>query len=225
MGAALDNPIWHALATEQAQLAEVGDGAARFPPQVTALAGLREPGPAALAALARLVRPGEPVGLFLDGPVALPAGLARVDGAVIVQMVHDGPPPAAADAFDELGPEDAPHMLALAEVTRPGPFGLRTRELGTFLGLRDAAGRLIAMAGQRLRLPGLVEISGICTDPAHAGRGLAARLTTAQLARVRGAGAGAFLHVRDDNARAIALYERLGFRARRRFDYAVLRGA
>lgn len=53
--------------------------------------------------------------------------------------------------------------------------------------------------------------------------GDAARLLAAQLALVRGAGAGVFLHVKADNARAIALYERLGFRGRRRFRYLVLR--
>jgi ribosomal protein S18 acetylase RimI-like enzyme len=219
----LDNPIWHALTTEQAHLAERDGDAARFPPSVTALAGLREPGEAALAALAGLVAPGELCGLLLEAEVALPARLAFVDRAACAQMVHEGPAPESADRFDELGPDDAAAMLALAEATRPGPFGLRTGELGTFLGLR-AGGTLVAMAGQRMRLPGMIEISGVCTDPAHLGRGHGARLMTAQLARIRGAGAAAFLHVKADNARAIALYERLGFRTRRRFDYLVLRG-
>ena len=78
-------------------------------------------------------------------------------------------------------------------------------------------GRLVAMAGQRMRLPGLIEVSAVCTDPAHLGRGHAARPVTAQLARILGGGAGAFLPVRADNARAIALYQRLGFRVRREF--------
>ena len=72
-----------------------------------------------------------------------------------------------------------------------------------------------------MRVPGLVEVSGVCTDHAHLGRGLAARLLRAQLARLV-PDAGVFLHVRDDNARAIGLYERLGFRARRRFRYAIV---
>ena len=221
----LDNPIWHALTTEQVGFAERDGDAARFAPGVTNLAGLREPGEAALAALGRLVGPGEVTGLLLDGEVALPARLVRIDGAPCAQMVHEGAAPASSEHFEELGPADAPAMLALAEATRPGPFGLRTGELGTFLGIRDAEGRLVAMAGQRMRLPGMIEVSGVCTDPAHLGRGHAARLMTAQLALIRGAGAAAFLHVKADNARAIALYERLGFRTRRRFDYVIVRGA
>jgi ribosomal protein S18 acetylase RimI-like enzyme len=224
---ALDNPVWNALTSEQAHLAEREGDAARFPPDVTALAGLRCPEPDALAALARLLPPGAATGLLVGEPFDLPAGLARVDEAPALQMVHDGDAPATPDGRDpiaELGPADAPAMLALAEATRPGPFGLRTGQLGTFLGIR-AGDQLIAMAGQRMRLPGLVEVSGVCTDPAHLGRGHAARLLAAQLALVRARGHGVFLHVKADNARAIGLYERFGFRARRRLRYLIVRAA
>jgi ribosomal protein S18 acetylase RimI-like enzyme len=217
----LDNPIWNALATAQAHLAERAGDAARFPPSVTALGGLRVATGEAFAALASLLAPGEVCGVLLDEPLPVPAGLALVDDPAVLQMVHDGAAPDAGGDFEALGPADAAEMVALAEATRPGPFGLRTHELG-FLGVRDG-GRLIAMAGQRMRLPGLVEVSGICTDPAHLGRGHAARLTAAQVARIHAEGARAFLHVKADNARAIGLYERLGFRARRRFAYLVVR--
>jgi ribosomal protein S18 acetylase RimI-like enzyme len=220
----LTNPIWHALTTEQTHFAVRDGDAARFQPEVTALAGLREPTDAALAALAGLLAPGDVLGILLDAPLALPPSLARVDAAPVLQMLHDGPAPTAGEPLEVLGAADVPAMIALADATRPGPFARRTGELGTFLGIR-AGGALVAMAGQRMRLPGLVEVSAVCTDPAHLGRGHAARLITAQLAMIRGAGAGAFLHVRDDNARAIALYERLGFRATRRFHYLIVRAS
>ncbi|AKF04048.1 GNAT family N-acetyltransferase [Sandaracinus amylolyticus] len=219
----LDNPTWSALTTEQSHLALRHEDAARFPPAVTTLAGARDE--AALDALARALSPGEIVGVFAAGSLVRPRLLVEIDGAPLVQMVHELPAPEPASDVEILGASDVPAMLALAERTRPGPFGPRTVELGTFLGVRDVGGRLVAMAGQRLRLPGTIEISAVCTDPAHAGRGLAARLITEQLARIHGAGASAFLHVRADNARAIALYERLGFRTRRRFRYLVLRRA
>src|SRR5690349_6207755 len=102
---ALDNPIWTALTTEQAHLAERDGDAARFPPDLTALAGLADDD--ALPALARLVQPGERCGVFLAGEVALPAPLFVRDEAPVLQMVHDGATPASADRFDELGPDDA----------------------------------------------------------------------------------------------------------------------
>ena len=220
----LDNPIWNALTTLQGQFGERDGNAARFFPQVTALAGLAAEETDALATLATLEKPGERAGLFLDHvPATFPGGLVHVDGAPLVQMVNEGPFPEPAPAADivELGADDSPAMRALAEATRPGPFGTRTHELGTFLGVRDGA-QLIAMAGQRMRLPGRVEISAVCTDPAFLGRGLAARLITAQLALVGSQGLSTFLHVKADNARAIGLYERLGFRIRRRATYVVL---
>jgi len=217
---ALDNPIWRALTSEQARFAERSGDAARFPPAVTALAGLAAP--AAIDALAGLLVAGEVTGLLVDGSLALGDDLQAVDEAPVLQMVHDGPAPPMPDGLEELGPADGAAMLALAEATRPGPFGTRTAELGVFLGIREG-GKLVAMAGQRMRLPGLIEVSGVCTDPAHLGRGHAARLVSAQLALIRGAGHGVFLHVRADNARAIALYERAGFRARRLFRYLILR--
>lgn len=72
------------------------------------------------------------------------------------------------------------------------------------------------MAGERLRVPGWTEISAVCTDPDHRGRGLATRLVRAVAAGIRERGDTPFLHAAASNARAIALYESLGFTLRRR---------
>ena len=66
-------------------------------------------------------------------------------------------------------------MLALVELTQPGPFAPRTIELGRYLGVHDN-GQLVAMAGERCRLPGYREVSAVCTHPDARGRGLADRL-------------------------------------------------
>jgi ribosomal protein S18 acetylase RimI-like enzyme len=218
--AALDNPIWHALTTAQRRFARARGDAASFPSAVTRLAGLRAPTPAAFADLAAVLEPDQTVGLFLEAPPASTGPLSVVEADALLQMVHDGSPLAAEDAL-LLGPADHDEMRALAAITRPGPFGTRTHELGTFYGAREG-GALVAMAGQRQRLAGLIEVSAICTHPDHLGRGHAQRLTARAVARVAEEGAQAFLHVRSSNRRAIALYERLGFRARRTFQYVVL---
>lgn len=214
-----DNPIWNALATEQAHLAERNKGAARFPQAVTALTSLAEPG--AIHELVPLVAAGDMVGLLSDAPPAV-TSLAVLDTTSVLQMIHDRSW-RPAETFEQLTAADSPEMVALADVTRPGPFGTRTHELGTFLAIRDGK-KLVAMAGQRMRLPGHIEISGVCTDPAYLGRGYAVRLVTAQLALIAERDARAFLHVKADNERAISLYERLGFVARRTFVYTIFRG-
>jgi predicted GNAT family acetyltransferase len=106
-----------------------------------------------------------------------------------------------------------PEMLDLTKLTKPGPFGTRTRELGDYFGVRSG-GTLAAMAGERLRLPGYTEISAVCTHPDHLGHGYASGLIEILMGRIFSRGELPFLHVRPDNARAIQVYERLGFERR-----------
>lgn len=217
----LDNPIWRALTTRQAHLGEHCPPASKFHADVNILGGFAEPD---FAAMARLVAIGERVGIFIDEPDATP-GFDVVASAPLVQMLYEprsDEPPAA--SIELLTPADVPAMMALAELTKPGPFHARTPEMGEFVGIR-AGGELIAMAGQRLRVPGHIEVSGICTHPDHAGRGYGAALTQWQIRRIVAAGERPFLHVRGDNARAIALYERLGFAVRMASRYVVLQRA
>jgi predicted GNAT family acetyltransferase len=105
---------------------------------------------------------------------------------------------------------DVPEILELVERAKPGPFRKRTIALGRYLGIR-VDGRLVAMAGERFRLPGWTEISAVATDPDFQGRGLGARLTLAVAAGILGRGELPFLHASADNDRALRLYERLGF--------------
>lgn len=95
----------------------------------------------------------------------------------------------------------------------PEFFRRRTPELGRYLGVYQQ-GRLVAMAGERMRLDGYQEISAICTHPEFTGRGYAARLTTELVNASLQRGSIPFLHVGSHNTRARALYERLGFRER-----------
>jgi ribosomal protein S18 acetylase RimI-like enzyme len=129
------------------------------------------------------------------------------------RMVWEGTLPAADAAPDAvpLHQGHAPQALELAMLTNPGPFGLRTLELGEYFGFFDGA-RLIAMAGERMAAGTLHEVSGICTHPGHQGRGLARRLTSKLVRRQLQRGETPFLHVMSANRGARALYEKLGFR-------------
>ncbi|MFD9074916.1 GNAT family N-acetyltransferase, partial [Streptomyces lasiicapitis] len=101
-------------------------------------------------------------------------------------------------------------------------FRERTIELGTYLGIRHE-GALVAMAGERLHPPGWTEISAVCTDPAHRGRGLASRLVLAVAYGIRERGETPFLHTAARNTGAIRLYESLGFRLRRHIPFRAAR--
>lgn len=224
---ALDNPIWKALTTSQAHLAQSAGQVRKFPPEITPLGGFPEPSAEAYCSLAKLLDKQPAVGLFFDSPPAIPSGWTTLQGGPLLQMIaEDGAdgtgPVRPVPGFVELNAADVPDMVVLAELTKPGPFSTRTYELGGFVGIRRE-GRLAAMAGERLRTSGYSEVSAVCTHPDFLGRGFAAFLMQTVMERIRGRGETPFLHVRADNARAIALYERLGFRRRDLLHYAVVR--
>jgi ribosomal protein S18 acetylase RimI-like enzyme len=233
----LDNVIWQALTTRDAQFAESFDAARRFVREVGPLAAFREHGSRGYASLAGLVGSGETIGLFLDHPFEddlyeSRAGWSFVAGAPLLQMVaDDGDAPrtrprpgieSSSPELIELGTKDSPEMIELTALTKPGPFGSRTHELGTYLGIRSG-GKLVAMAGERLKVPGHTEVSAVCTHPEHTGKGYAGILMTEVMRRIRERGETPFLHSRQDNARAVEIYKRLGFRERKVGHFAVLR--
>jgi ribosomal protein S18 acetylase RimI-like enzyme len=223
----LDNPIWAALTTRRSEFAQASGLARRFHPEVTSLAGFAEPTEAAYASLASLSADGAPAALFLRTPQQPPLGWQIIDSLPLRQMVLVEPGRVAqaapqAEELSELTESDAVEMLALARLTQPGPFGMRTRELGNYIGIRRE-GKIVAMAGERLRVDAYTEISAVCTHPAYLGRGFAAKLMTELAHRIRARGETPILHVRGSNTRAIALYERLGFETRAHLHCLVLR--
>ena len=215
----LDNAVWHALTTRQQGFAEVTGAARRYHPDVSVFAAMEEPDDDAWRDLAELVGPGGFAVLFRAELPRPPGGWTRAGRGVGHQMVLGEL--ASVDAPDarRLGPDDAGEMLALVELTRPGPFCVRTLELGTYYGVFDGSA-LVAMAGERLSLPGYTEISAVCTHPDHRGRGLAAGLTALVARGIEARGDPAFLHHAAENEPARRIYESLGFEFRREVGFA-----
>lgn len=221
----LDRPIWQALNTTHADVAEGGALARRYRTSISPMAASIDNSPAALAALGALAAPGESLVLLMADPVVPPQGFETVMSAPGVQMLAAQPPRPLADAeIAPLGWADAEAMLVLAELTKPGPFSLEALALGRFWGVRHN-GALIAMAGERMRLPGYTELSGVCTHPDHRGKGLGKRLSLHAMQAIFESGAQPFLHAFASNTPAITLYESIGFTLRRPMNVAFLRRA
>lgn len=217
MGSELDNPVWHALTGPHAALAIGGDRARLYPRDITPFAALAEPSPAAYEELAAQLPPGLEARLFRPANEPGPPGWETISVRPILQMVADTIAELNAAEprlpIQALGSADTGDAIALAEAAKPGPFGPRTMLLGDFIGLRDRAGRLIAMAGERFQFARYVEVSAVAVDPSARGRGIGALLTRTLMRRALSRGLTPFLHVFPDNP-AARLYARLGFRER-----------
>jgi predicted GNAT family acetyltransferase len=211
----LERPVWGALTTSHTALAEGGVLARRYPRAVTSLAAIRNEDTENLAALASLMSSGETAILLQPARLAPVASLERVMEADVVQMVATASLPEVTDPrVEPLTEADAPTMLDLATLTKPGPFTLKALSLGRFWGVKRD-GRLVAMAGERMRVPGFTELSGLCTHPDVRGQGLGALMLRFVAGRICATGERPFLHAYASNAAAIGLYEATGFAVRR----------
>lgn len=213
--------MWAALSGPQACFAEASGDAVRFAPDVSPFCAVADPGSAAgwrdlatLTSHALLTGPSISPGPGWELAVSVPG----------IQMIGQSMTGVEDPEAVVLTETDVPEILDLVERAKPGPFRKRTIELGRYLGIRQQ-GRLIAMAGERFRIPGWTEVSAVCTDPGHRGQGLGARLTLAVAAGILGRGELPFLHAAADNESAIKLYERLGFEPSRDVIFASYRYA
>ncbi|WP_309628872.1 GNAT family N-acetyltransferase [Brevundimonas sp.] len=225
----LDRAVWNALTTRLSGfVTEDSDvRAVRIDPDVGIFVSGEDAEPETLKAMADLARrhPGAGMVELTGGPTGaldLP-GVEVVNRVPLVQMVCTALTPGGPDlAYETLTEADAPEMLALATLTKPGPFRSATRRLGPFIGVKQD-GRLLAMAGRRLRVEGFTELSGVCTHPDHRGLGYAAGLSRAVTGEILASGEGVFLHAFAEHDATIAFYRSLGFEVRARMTYTILK--
>jgi ribosomal protein S18 acetylase RimI-like enzyme len=219
----LDNPVWHALTGPHARFAQGTGLALRYDPEVSVFSAMpNAPGPDAWHALRTLLGASN-AGVIVQRDLELPGAFEVVLRLGGHQMVATETIGDTDDQFVPLTSADVDDALALVARTKPGPFTRRTIELGTYLGLRDDDGALIAMAGERMHLPGYTEISAVCTDEHIRKRGLATRLIRAIAAGIEARAETPILHVATENNTAIRVYEALGFETRVTFDFVIVR--
>ena len=209
----LGNILWRAFSGSHAHLTSGTERIRRYARGYTPLIGYADPSEPDFAALAPYCDVGERFYCaYWRGPA--PEGWAvEVESTMCAMVWNGGPAPGEDPALGavRLGPQHVPQMMALAAITKPGPFAERTAELGEFHGIVED-GELVAMAGERMHASPFREVSGVCTRPGHEGRGFGRCLTQLVIRRQLARGEIPFLHVMSANARARTLYERLGFR-------------
>ena len=209
----LNNPVYHALISGDRQMAK-GSGRVRyFDEEVSPFAAIDDGYEHGFRDLHEQLSPGRRILFATREKIETPRGWQLAVAVGGLQFVYEKPVLEIESSslpvlLDESHVDE---MIALATLTKPGPFGKKTISFGHYYGIFEN-GRLASMTGQRLHPGNHSEISAVCTHPDFLGRGYAAILIRLQLQLIAQTGRIPFLHVRDDNARAIQLYERLGFR-------------
>lgn len=215
----LYNPVYHALLTRDANFSKGTGRVKYFDEEVSPFAGFPQDYENGFDDLHKELPPGRKILYATPEIITEPKGWQVLVTLQGIQFVFEGKDPGLPARLPiPLDNRHVDEMVALADLTKPGPFGTRTIEFGHYHGIFEN-GKLVAMTGQRLHVGNYTELSAVCTHPDHLGKGYAASLMTHQLNLILSLGQQPFLHVRADNTRAIALYERLGFKENRGMNF------
>ena len=220
----LDNPIWQSLTSRHRALALRQGDVARYPAQVAPFLGVPADGIDAAAALESLVPSGD-TALLLGSTPSVSEGWQLQHLAQLAQMVC--PLPIAEVDGPEIIELSEPHhadILALTALVYPHYFRPRTTDLGRYFGIYQD-GRLAAIIGERMGMDDWQEISAVCTHPDFNGRGYARRLLAWLSNDTFARGRSPFLHVSQQNVRALQLYEQNGYHTRCEIAFWSLRRA
>jgi ribosomal protein S18 acetylase RimI-like enzyme len=217
----LANPIWSALSTRHVALSEGDEFARCYLPDFSLLAGLKDNSAESFERLSKFAG-DRTLGICSQERPTLPPNWDVQAEFDCAQMICEKLLDCREHTFEILTKADVPQMKELVKLTQPGPFADRTIEFGTFIGIKDGD-KLIAMTGERMKVPGHDEISGVCTHPDYQGKGYARALVHAVATLIKQRGNKPFLHVRSANEAAIRSYEAVGFKTRQTLIFSVIK--
>lgn len=220
----LDNPIWQALNTAHAAFNEGDERLKYFYPEISPFVAMADWQNEDQDYLANNLPADRGFFYIIREKIQLPDSCRKAFTIPLWQMVMEQHVPFVVKDVNiqTLDNSHIPAMIELTALTRPGPFSQRTIEFGNYIGIFEN-NQLVAMAGERLRVPGYTEVSAICTHPDATGKGYGAALLSAACSGIIQNGQTPFLHVRNDNARAIKMYEKAGFSIRCEMDFAIFK--
>ncbi len=218
----LDNPAWHALTEKHAAFATGTNVFKRYKPEIVLFAGFPSASMNISAEFDKAIGISESFFLFDKFPTLAPNYIIETT-VECLQMVCTKPLPVHfKEDIVQLSLANEDEMFGLISEVFPGYYQQQTYRMGNYYGIFKN-GRLIAMAGERLCIDGLTEISAVATQPAFTGRGYAQQLMAYINQLHVNNGIVSFLHTGSNNARAISIYEMLGYKKRRIINVTKIR--
>jgi GNAT superfamily N-acetyltransferase len=220
----LDNPVWEALSTQQSNFNIGNEVMKYFAGDVAPFIGLQHWDESDLQHLIDSLPSDRSFSVMIAKEVTLPESVEIIFTTPLYQLYCPELIPFTNPVIEikQLGSGDVPQMLELTALTKPGPFYEKTIEFGKYFGIYSND-QLVAMAGERLKANGYTEISAICTHPNYLGKGYASCLLSHACEHTIREGNIPFLHVRQDNIRAIDVYKKLGFVIRADVYFAIFK--
>ncbi len=220
----LSNPAWESLCSRQKQFNRGDDEIRYYPEDVSPFLAVKHWDENDLHLLSTRVLPDRSFSMVVEKQVQLPSLFDIIFAIPLYQMVCADLKASTKNGMEviDLTYEHVPQMLELTAMTKPGPFYERTIDFGNYIGIFEQD-KLVAMAGERMKLNGYTEVSAICTHPDHLGKGYASVLFSKASARIVEDGSKPFLHVKKDNEGAIRIYEKFGYRIRSEMFFTVFK--
>ena len=216
----MQNPVYHALLSGDRHLSFGNDKVKYFDEAVSPFVGFEQDYEKGFSDLYELLPSSRKILYATTSLNTQPTGWQVTHEIKGLQFVYKAGQQIKTE-FPDVIPLTEMHveqMMHLAKLTKPGPFGKKTINFGSYYGIFEKE-KLVAMTGQRLHVQNYTEISAVCTHPDHTGKGYAYSLLQHQLQLILQMDQQPFLHVRDDNQRAITLYQRLGFNISRPMNF------
>ena len=220
----LDNPVWEALSSVDSHFNSGTDTLKFYPETMSPFVGLQNWDESDLQTLITTLPSNRSFSIMKVNEPRLPSQFQIIFSLPLFQLVclDFKPYSNPSHTIQKLESKDIPQMLELTAKTKPGPFYEKTIDFGNYLGIYSGD-TLISMAGERLHLNGYTEVSAICTHPDYLGKNYASGLTSMVCQTIIENKNTPFLHVRQDNVRAIEMYKRLGFQIRAEVYFAVIK--
>jgi GNAT superfamily N-acetyltransferase len=212
----LDNPIWFSL-SETHKMFAIDYGTIKFYyPDYSPFGGFTEIETTANA-ISEYAKLSNNFFIFGEKP-NIPNNLLLKNELVCLQMIiYNKIDLAIEDEIVLLQEKHLEEMLALIKLVYPEYFKRETASLGDYYGIFKN-NQLLAITGERIRMNDFIEVSAVITHPDHTGKGYAKQLVAHTVNAIIKKECIPFLHVSEANFTAIKLYEKLGFKTRRKIS-------